>query len=120
MHSKRLDRGLSRREVSKQLGVDETSVSNWETNRCVPAIRLIPNIVRFLGYVPYPAGKSLPERLAVSRRSLGLSQKRLAKILGADESSLRSWESGRRRPSRRCLLTIETWLKGGAKINQRT
>lgn len=33
----RLDMGLSQRRFSKKVGVSRTSVSNWETGRCLPS-----------------------------------------------------------------------------------
>ena len=59
LRAPRLDLDLTQRQASVEIGVDETTVNNCETNRALPAIRLIPDIVRFLGYVPYQTLKLL-------------------------------------------------------------
>jgi len=38
--------------VAEEIGVDECSIYNWESNRVAPSLRLIPRIIEFLGYVP--------------------------------------------------------------------
>ena len=43
-----LDLGLLQREVALLVGVDKTTVFNWETGRAAPNLRAI----RFLGYDP--------------------------------------------------------------------
>ena len=75
-----------------------------------PAIRFIPQIVQFLGHVPFPAPATLPERLRFHRQALGLSRRRLAKCLGVDEGTLARWERGARRPAGRFATIIETFL----------
>lgn len=78
------------------MGVDETSVFNWESNRVEPAVRLIPVIIRFLGYCPYTPGLPLTEWLKLIRLSQGFSQEKMAGTIGVDESTWRRWEAGRR------------------------
>ena len=36
------------------LGVDTTTVNNWERNRSNPRLYLIPKIAEFLSYNPFP------------------------------------------------------------------
>jgi DNA-binding transcriptional regulator YiaG len=74
---------------------------NWERGRTSPAIRHVPRILAFLGYVPFAASRSLPERLRTYRQINGLSQAKLARQLGVDEETVRKWESGRSRPGRK-------------------
>ena len=92
IRARRLDAGLSQRQAAEAIGVDETSVFNWETNRVKPAVRLIPGIIRFLGYCPYVLGLPLSGRLRAWRQGLGLSQEMLAKAVGVDEGAWRRWE----------------------------
>lgn len=56
--------------------------------------RHTPKIIRFLGYVPFSVGDSLPEPLKAYRKFRGLSRKKLARILGVDEGTLWRWENG--------------------------
>ncbi|MDQ3802270.1 MAG: recombinase family protein [Acidobacteriota bacterium] len=46
LRARRLDLGLTQKQAAEKLGVDETSVFNWESNRVEPAVRLIPRIIR--------------------------------------------------------------------------
>jgi site-specific DNA recombinase len=60
---RRLALKLLQRQVAEQLGVDKTSIYNWETNRTEPGIHYMPAIIRFLGYNPLPPSDGWPERL---------------------------------------------------------
>jgi transcriptional regulator with XRE-family HTH domain len=110
LRKRRLDLGLLQREVSEQLGVDHCTITSWELNRTKPALRCLPRIIRFLNYMPFAPGRSLPERLRVRRRNLGLSQRELARMLEVDESTLARWERGTRQPVRQHLDRVEAFL----------
>ena len=96
--------------VAEQIGVDVTTITNWESNRTAPAIRYFPRVIRFLGYNPFPPGQSLPEKLTTARKALGLSRRKLAQRLGVDESTLAGWETGRHRPMRKSMDTVQAFL----------
>jgi DNA-binding transcriptional regulator YiaG len=93
-----------------QIGVDTTTIHNWEGNKSVPAIRYIPAILRFLGYSPFPSAERFPERLATVRKMLGLSQRTLAESLGVDPGTLQGWEAGQHKPVGRNDRLIEAFL----------
>ncbi len=76
LRKRRLDLGLLQKEVAEQLGVGKTSIFNWERNRTTPALWLIPKVIRFLGYTPYPPGGSLAERIRKYRKTNRLSLER--------------------------------------------
>jgi transcriptional regulator with XRE-family HTH domain len=97
LRKRRLDLRLLQREVAKQIGVTTCTVQYWEANRVAPAIRFRPQIDRFLGYDCRvgAATESLAQRLKNHRQKHGLSQKRLAALLGIDQSSVAGWEFGR-------------------------
>jgi transcriptional regulator with XRE-family HTH domain len=97
--SRRLDRSLLQKSVAEQIGVDKTTVHNWECNATIPEVRYIPAIIQFMGYNLVPAAKALPERLAAARRALGLSQRKMAAKLGVDPTTLMGWEAGRHQPT---------------------
>ena len=82
---------------------DKTSVFNWENNRTAPQVHHIPKIINFLGYNPLPAVRSLSEKLMAARRTLGLSQRAMAKRLGVDPTTLARWEKGIGKQSRKQL-----------------
>ena len=71
----------------------------------------MPAIIRFLGYDPFPPANTLAEKLLLCRKTLGLSQEKLAKKLGVDESTLADWEAEKHRPTRRSLKLIEAFFK---------
>jgi len=110
LRKRRLDLGLLQKQVAEQIGGNALTICNWEGNKSSPFIRYIPKIIRFLGYNPFPAGGTLPERLTTARKVLGLSQKELAKSLRVDPTTVRGWEAGRHKPIRRCLEIIGSVL----------
>ena len=74
-------------------------------------MRFLPAIVGFLGYDPRPMPASLSGRLHFERERQGLSQRKLAAILGVDPATVASWEVERKRPrARRTLRAIEAFL----------
>jgi DNA-binding XRE family transcriptional regulator len=86
--------------------VHEQTITGWERNATVPEVRYIPAIIQFLGYDPLPESSSLPERLATARRTLGLSQRKMAEQLGVDPSTLMGWEAARHQPTDKSLDLI--------------
>ena len=106
IRSRRLDLDLFQSDVAEQIGVDTTTICNWEGNASIPAIRYIPAIIRFLGYYPQASVDSFPDRLATARRTLGLSQRKLAEKLGVDPGTLQGWEAGRHQPTGKSLEII--------------
>jgi transcriptional regulator with XRE-family HTH domain len=107
LRKKRLGLKLLQRDIAQKLGVDKTSVHNWERNLTKPSITLIPKILNFLKYNPFetPTG-SLGEKIKAYRRIIGLSQKALAKRLKIDPTTLARWEKGKGRPSKELLQTL--------------
>jgi DNA-binding XRE family transcriptional regulator len=111
IRSRRLDLGLFQAKVAEQIGVDTTTIHNWEGNISTPAIRHIPAILRFLGYNPFSPAQALPERLATVRKMLGMSQRKMAKSLGVDPGTLQAWEAGKHEPIERNSELVERLLK---------
>ena len=107
---RRLDLALLQRQVADQIGVDETTVTNWEGQRTAPALPCMPRIVEFLGYALYDPAAPLGRRLRACRESLGLTQREVAGLLGVDSSSVRDWETGRRKPIRNYRARIVAFL----------
>ena len=101
LRNRRLDLGLLQEEAATKLGVSSDTVRGWENNRHEPAIRHVPRILEFLGYVPFEPGPSLTERFRFARWTRGLSKRAMAARLGVDETTVRDWERGVHRPSRR-------------------
>jgi DNA-binding transcriptional regulator YiaG len=111
IRSRRLDLDLFQSNVAEQIGVETTTICNWESNTSIPAIRYIPAVLQFLEYDPFPAGCTLADLLATARKELGLSQRKLAIALGVDPGTLQSWEAGHHEPIGRNMELIERFLK---------
>jgi transcriptional regulator with XRE-family HTH domain len=99
------------RQVAETLGVDKTSIYNWERNYSHPRLEYMPGIIRFLGYNPLPPSKSWAERLVHGRKAIGLSQREAAARIGVDMSTLARWERGEREPTGRFAACAEALLR---------
>jgi DNA-binding transcriptional regulator YiaG len=97
-------------EVARSIGIDVMTVNNWETGRRNPAVRLIPSLLKVLGYSPFAKAHSITEKLKTHRYSLGLSQKALASLLVVDPSTVKIWESGLREPRGKWLRKVMRYL----------
>jgi len=110
---RRLDLGLLQRHAAAAIGADTASVNNWELARTKPALRFLPGVIRFLGYVPWTADGSIGERLLAYRQERGLSQSALARLPGVDPGTLGRWERGLRVPAgqyaRRAAAFVESF-----------
>jgi DNA-binding XRE family transcriptional regulator len=82
------------------IGTTESTIWNWENNYATPSLSYIPNIIKFLGYVPFNTScNTLREKIVTSRKLLGLSQRKYARFIGIDPSTLGRWERGKSTPS---------------------
>jgi DNA-binding transcriptional regulator YiaG len=91
----RQKRGLLQREAAEVIGVTKETVANWEKNKTEPPVPSMTGIVRFLGYEPWPAPTTLPEKLRAFRMREGLSIYEVARRYGIDERTWAGWEAGR-------------------------
>lgn len=98
LRRRRCQRGLLRREVAVDLGVDASTYLLWEQDRCQPTVRYYPAIFKFLGYEPFAAPITLPEQIAAQRRRLGLTLKEASSAIGVDEGTFQRWEAGEWKP----------------------
>ncbi|MGH9722809.1 MAG: hypothetical protein ACRD8O_21585 [Bryobacteraceae bacterium] len=88
---RRLTLKMLQREVSEQLGADETCIYNWERNAAEPEIRYKPWIIEFLGYNPLPEAKTPGEQLVRQRTTLGYRRRKWR----SDSTSIRvHWRGG--------------------------
>jgi DNA-binding XRE family transcriptional regulator len=62
---KRLDRDLFQKQVAGLIGVDTTTITNWELGNTEPEKRFIPAIITFLGYNPLPPARPLASKAVV-------------------------------------------------------
>ena len=92
LKKRRLILGLRQEDVALQLGVGPESVLHWEKGQTAPPISVIPRIIAFLGYEPYPAPETLSERMLAFRRRRGWSIEQAARDLGVDPGTWARWE----------------------------
>jgi len=110
LRKRRLDLGVTQRQVAAQIGANVTSVRNWEGNATAPALWFMPGIIRFLGYRLHTPAKTFGEQLKARRRERGISQEKLADFLRVDEGTVRRWERGRSRPTARAGVLLDVFL----------
>lgn len=113
LRKRRMDLGLFQRDAAAQLGASEASVWLWEKDRGTPELSFLPAILTFLGYDPQPVPSGLWERLVRYRKGRGWSQKRLAKELKVDPTTLSRWELGNKAPWGDYLKRVEQLLREG-------
>jgi DNA-binding transcriptional regulator YiaG len=83
------------------LGVSLWTVINWESGETRPLVRYGPRIIAFLGYDPLAVPTTFAQEVWKLRWRTGWTQRQLAARLGIDESTIRDWERGQHRASRR-------------------
>jgi len=117
LRKRRLDLGLFQKGVAVTIGVDTTTVYNWEKGHSEPELRFIQRIIEFLGYEPDgPKPVTLGDRIKRYRYLKGITQKELARQIGIDPTTLsriernqgRRIESVRRRVSKFLIDRIPT------------
>lgn len=96
IRKKRVDLGISQGAVARQLGVSEDCVCYWEQNRNQPRLYQYPAIIKFLGYYPFDhETETFWGKIKRYKYEHGLSNKKLAKLLGLDASSVASWQNNK-------------------------
>jgi len=83
LRQRRLDLGLLQRDVAEDLGVSQSSVRHWELGQKSPKLQYGPTLRAFLGEEPsLEQAATFAEGLRAARRAMGLSQRRLAELVG--------------------------------------
>jgi transcriptional regulator with XRE-family HTH domain len=112
IRKRRLGLKMFQKDVAAEIGVDVTSIRNWETNAATPEVRYMPAIIGFLGFNPLPEARSWGERLVSCRTAFGISQKEAAHRIGVDPGTLAKWERGEREPKGKLAQRAERFLAG--------
>ena len=109
---RRLELKLFQREVAQLLGVNETSVYDWEKHRTDPMVHLIPRITEFLGYIPPMfSGQTTGQKIVTYRHVRGMSQRALALTLKVDPGTLGRWERDESSPTGELKLRLEPFFR---------
>jgi len=99
---------LLQKDVARACGVSEDCIRNWEKSRSNPQIQFFPNIINFLGYIPFEVNlTTLSGKLKAHRHINGLSQKQLGKIIGVDGATICSWELKENKPHKALLQKLD-------------
>lgn len=114
LRTRRLDLGLWQRHAADRIGVTESTLWNWENGKAKPALRRLPSILRFLGYDPRPAPRTVGQMLERYRHGCGMTQQQLAIRLKVDPSTLARWEREERIPVGDFLRRVQ-WLLRSAE-----
>jgi len=114
---RRLDLGLTQRQVAKQLGVNSWTVINWEQNRTQPLVALLPRLYDFLSYCLWRPCRSLGDRLRLRQEVAGMSRRECAKYLGLDEGTLARIEACVTKPARSTAAKLGGFLAGRGDEN---
>jgi transcriptional regulator with XRE-family HTH domain len=110
---RRWSRGLEQRQAAEEIGVALATYRNWEVNRKVPDLRLIPRAIRFLGYDWRQVPDDFGGKIWHARTAEGLCLPELAAKLGISPDTLLAWEANEHRPSPTLLKRVEGWLASG-------
>jgi len=109
---RRIELELIQREVAQKLGVNETSVYDWEKDRTDPMVHLIPRITQFLGYTPPLCNRETTGQKIVAYRHIrGMSQRALALELKVDPGTLGRWERDEISPTGELKLRLEPFFR---------
>jgi transcriptional regulator with XRE-family HTH domain len=98
--------------LARDLGVDQSTISGWQTGRQTPTTKHIPKVIEFLGYSPFDINNasSLAERIVMLRKTRGLTGKALAKALNVNDETLSRWERGEVIPSPKSQALLESFF----------
>ncbi|MFN0277214.1 MAG: helix-turn-helix domain-containing protein [Pyrinomonadaceae bacterium] len=111
LRKRRLEQGLTVKNVAEQLDVNEATIRNWETNRRTVQLRFRGQVHDFIGVCPcgvlLPFGARLKER----REYAGFTRKALAEILTVDEHTVSAWERSKYSPTSVHVGKIFDFLK---------
>ena len=102
-----MDLGLKQGAAAKLMGVSEDCLCYWENGRNEPRIYQYPAIISLIGY--YPVSHEMETVGGKIRRykyEHGLNNKRLAKLLGADEGTVANWERNKRVPAKKRMKYV--------------
>ena len=104
---RRMDLGLFQAAVARQLNVSEDCLCYWENGRNEPRLYQYPVIIAFLGYYPFDhETATFGGKIKRYKYEQGLSNEKLAKVLGVDESTVANWERNKRLPLARKLESV--------------
>jgi transcriptional regulator with XRE-family HTH domain len=106
---RRRELGWLQRDLADALGACIESIVGWEKRGRSPMARHMPFLVEWLGFNPWPSADTFGGAVRERRRSLGMTQKSLGKLLRLDPNTVGTVERNKS-IGRRVRATIEAWL----------
>lgn len=104
----RVQKELTQKEAAKLLFVSEDTIVIWENNKSTPRFYQLPAIIKVLGYVPWLIDTTtLGGKILQYRFIHGLSPGGFGRLVGADATTIRSWENGKRMPMKKKRRNID-------------
>lgn len=102
-----MDLGMYQAEVARLLTVSEECIWLWENGRNKPRLYQYPAIIAFLGYYPFDhETATFGGKIRRYKYEHGLSNEKLAKVLGVDEGTVANWERNKRLPISRSIDSV--------------
>jgi transcriptional regulator with XRE-family HTH domain len=107
IRNRRLELRFLQKDVAKIIGVSEDAIRFWENNRSKPSVKFYPKICQFLGFIPFDFNQiTLGDCIRKYRYLNGLSQEKMAKQIGVNESTIFHYENNNHRPSTKALKKL--------------
>lgn len=107
LKKRRVGQNLRQVDVAKVLGANTWTYITWEKHKAEPTGKFVPRIIKWLGYDPFPVGKTFGEKLRWKRKKAGLTRQGLANQLGLNYGSVEQWERDICRPLPENLRELE-------------
>jgi transcriptional regulator with XRE-family HTH domain len=92
LYKRRLELGLSQSAAGAQCGVHRVAYGDYETDKWLPDHRTLPKVVKFLGFLPWPAEPHA--RLHLCRRALVIAAIDFERRFHISRYRLCLWETG--------------------------
>jgi transcriptional regulator with XRE-family HTH domain len=113
IRKRRMDLGLLQSDVSKIIGTKSIdAVRNWELGKEQPQIHHMPEVIKFLGYIPIQISLiTLGDRIKTFRILKGLGHKAMGEQLNVNGSTIGSWEKNEFLPHKEKFLELNQLLE---------
>lgn len=113
IRKRRMDLGLLQSDVSKIIGTKSIdAVRNWELGKGDPQIHYMPEVIKFLGYIPIRVCvNSLGDMIKTYRTLKGLSQRAMGQLINVNGSTIGCWEQNESLPNKKKLRELNKILE---------
>jgi hypothetical protein len=92
LRKRRLDLKLDKAGAAAKLSVLPETYGRWESGGTTIPVRFYPGIIRFLGYIPLPKGRTRGENIRRARLIRGLKRLDVARLAGTVEGTVERLE----------------------------